>query len=282
MAGEDRQDSRRCNLSSSPPIGVFDSGVGGLSVLSAARAQLPQEHFIYFADSGHAPYGDKSDAYVTKRSERIGAWLVEQGVKAIVVACNTATAVALQALRAKFSLPIVGVEPGLKPAASLTKSGKVGVLATARTLASERYATLLARVSIHAPRIAFFPCVGEGWVEAVELGEFESPRTLSIVAKAAAPLIAERCDTLVLGCTHYPFLSAAIQAAVPKTTIVNTAPAIARELKRRIASDVNLDSAGARGSLRIAATGKTAGMSTLVATMLREEIVSREIEFVAD
>ena len=268
-------------MNSSAPIGVFDSGVGGLSVLRAARAELPQEHFIYFADSGHAPYGDKSDAYVSERSKRIGTWLVEQGAKAIVVACNTATAVAVQALRAKFSLPVVGVEPGLKPAASVTKSGKVGVLATARTLASERYAALVARVKIDAPHVHFISRIGEGWVEAVEQGDFETSQTTDIVAKTVAPLVAEGCDTLVLGCTHYPFLSAAIQAAAPQATIIDTAPAIARELKRRITSDVALNVGETPGSLRIATTGDTPRVSALVATMLREHSAAQEIETIA-
>ncbi|MBA2690855.1 MAG: glutamate racemase [Burkholderiales bacterium] len=253
------------------PIGIFDSGVGGLSVLRAARAQLLQENFIYFADSGYAPYGDKSDAYVTERSERIGAWLIEQGVKAIVVACNTATAVALQALRNNFTLPIVGVEPGLKPAIGATKSGIVGVLATVRTLASERYTALLARVKTGAPKIEFMDRIGKGWVEAVERGEFESSQTIDMVERVVTPLLAEGCDTLVLGCTHYPFLAAAIQSAAPTATIIDTAPAIARELARRIRSEGALNGAQTRGSLRIATTGDAVRMSALVATMLREK-----------
>ncbi len=253
-------------LNVAAPIGVFDSGVGGLSVLRAARAELPQENFIYFADSGYAPYGDKSDGYVRERSERIGAWLIEQGVKAIVVACNTATAVAVQALRAKFSLPIVGVEPGLKPAAGATKSGNVGVIATARTLASERYAALLARVRIDAPNIRFIARVGEGWVEAVERGEFESPQTEVIVTQVVTPLLAEGCDTLVLGCTHYPFLTATIQSAAPNATIIDTAPAIARELSRRISAI----SKPVAGRFRFATSGDLTRSITLVAAMLGE------------
>jgi glutamate racemase len=278
MASEDRQDSCRSSLNSSASIGVFDSGVGGLSVLCAARAALPQENFIYFADSRYAPYGDKSDAYVIERSERIGAWLVDQGVKAIVVACNTATAIAVQALRAKFALPIVGVEPGLKLAVGVTKSGKVGVLATDGTLASPRYASLLARVSIHAPNIAFFARVGQGWVEAVERGDLGSPQTIDLVASAVAPLIAEGCDALVLGCTHYPFLSAAIQLTAPIAAIIDTAPAIARELVRRANVEAALNATETRGSLRIATTGDAARTATLVVTMLRDQSASQKIE----
>lgn len=247
-------------------------------MLRAARFELPQENFIYFADSGYAPYGDKPDAYVSERAERIGAWLVAQGVKAIVVACNTATAVAVQALRAKFSLPIIGVEPGLKPAANVTKSGKVGVLATARTLASARYATLVTRVSIQAPHIHFIARVGEGWVEAVERGDFETSQTLEIVAKAVAPLLAEGCDTLVLGCTHYPFLSAAIQSAAPQATIIDTAPAIARELKRRITSESALNDASTTGSLRITTTGDKVHVAKVVEAMLQVDVAAAYLE----
>ena len=222
---------------------MFDSGVGGLSVLRAAREALPRENFIYFADSAFAPYGDKSDAYVIERSARIGAWFVARGAKAIVVACNTATAIAVQTLRAKFDLPIVGVEPGLKPAAAATKSGIVGVLATAATLASERYADLLARVQADAPTVEFVAAVGLGWVELVERGELDSGQARERVAEVVRPMSQIACDTFVLGCTHYPFLRQAIQHAAPAAAIIDTAPAIARQLARRVAPSSNAASA---------------------------------------
>ena len=247
---------------------MFDSGVGGLSVLKAAQAQLPFEHFIYYADSGFAPYGDKSDAYVIARSEHIGAWLVSQEVKAIVVACNTATAIAVQALRVRYRLPIVGIEPGLKPAIAATRSGKVGVLATARTLASERYAKLLARVQAQSPQINFIPRVGEGWVEQVERGDFDSSQASQTVKRAVTPLIEAGCDTLVLGCTHYPFLSQAIQAAALGATIIDTAPAVARELERRIATEAVFNPATLRGTVRLATTGDAPVVAQLVIRML--------------
>ena len=251
-------------LISAAPIGVFDSGVGGLSVLRAARAELPQENFIYFADSGYAPYGDKSDAYVTERSERIGAWFVAQGAKAIVVACNTATAIAVQTLRRNFAIPIVGVEPGLKPALTMTRTGKIGVLATAATLASQRYRNLLARVQRDAPAVEFIEQVGAGWVELVERGELTSPHTQRTIANVVEPLVALGCDTLVLGCTHYPFLAPAIQIAAPNATIIDTAPAIARELARRIAAQPSITP----GALRLATSGDTQRAAQVVAAML--------------
>ena len=251
-------------LISAAPIGVFDSGVGGLSVLRAARAELPQENFIYFADSAFAPYGDKSDDYVIKRSESIGAWFVAQGAKAIVVACNTATAIAVQTLRAKVDVPIVGVEPGLKPALTMTRTGKIGVLATAATLASRRYGNLLARVQRDAPAVEFIEQVGAGWVELVERGELTSPHTQRTIANVVEPLVALGCDTLVLGCTHYPFLAPAIQIAAPNATIIDTAPAIARELARRIAAQPSITP----GTLRFATSGDTQRAAQVVAAML--------------
>ena len=245
-------------LISAAPIGVFDSGVGGLSVLRAARTELPQENFIYFADSGYAPYGDKSDAYVTERSERIGAWFVAQGAKAIAV----------QTLRRNFAIPIVGVEPGLKPAIAATRSGKVGVLATAGTLASKRYADLLARIQIDAPQIDFIARSGAAWVELVERGELTSPAVQDSIANVVAPLVALGCDTLVLGCTHYPFLAPAIQIAAPNATIVDTAPAIARELARRIAAQPSITP----GALRFATSGDTQRAAQVVAAMLGDSM----------
>ena len=251
-------------LNSPSPIGVFDSGVGGLSVLRAARAELPQENFIYFADSGFAPYGDKPDSYVIERSERIGAWFVAQGVKAIVVACNTATAIAVQTLRRNFDLPIVGVEPGLKPAIAVTRSGKVGVLATAATLASKRYADLLERIQRDAPQIEFIARVGVGWVESVERGDLISNDTATRVADVVTLLLERGCDTLVLGCTHYPFLAPAIQRAAPQAKIIDTAPAIARELSRRISPT----SSGGGGRLGFATSADPSQGAALVAAML--------------
>ena len=261
------------------PIGIFDSGVGGLSVLRAARDVLPQENFIYFADSGFAPYGDKSDAYVIERSERIGVWFVAQGAKAIVVACNTATAIAVQTLRANVDLPIIGVEPGLKPAIAVTRTGKVGVLATAATLASKRYADLLARIQADAPHIEFHEQVGGGWVELVERGELTSQRARRTIADVIAPLVEQGCDTLVLGCTHYPFLAPAIQSAAPNATIVDTAPAIARELTRRIAASSAARDGEPNGTLRLVTTGDAEGSAKVVTAMLGADFLFESMTY---
>jgi glutamate racemase len=260
------------------PIGIFDSGVGGLSVLRATRDVLPRENFIYFADSAFAPYGDKSDAYVIERSERIGAWFVTQGAKAIVVACNTATAIAVHTLRASVDLPIVGVEPGLKPALTITRSGKVGVLATAATLASKRYAELLSRIRADAPHIEFIAQVGSGWVELVERGELTSPRARQTIVDVIAPLLEQGCDTLVLGCTHYPFLSSLIQSAAPSVTIVDTAPAIARELARRIAASSMAQQRKPSGTLRLVTTGEVEHSAHVVKATLGAAFAFQSIQ----
>ena len=219
------------------PIGVFDSGVGGLSVLRHIRAQLPHEHLIYFADSGFAPYGDKSEQVVAERSLAVAAHLVGRGIKALVVACNTATVAAIKAIRAEYpELPIVGVEPGLKPGAALTRNGKVGVLATERTLNGEKF--LLLRDQIGDASHAQFllqPCVG--LVDLIEQGQFDTPAIAAMLDRYVGALIAQGADTLVLGCTHYPFVQDAIAQAVRRhtaapVTLIDTGDAVARQLAR--------------------------------------------------
>lgn len=219
------------------PIGVYDSGVGGLSVLRHIRAQLPAEDLIYFADSGHAPYGEKTEHYVVERALLVAAFLLERGIKALVVACNTATVAAIKAVRAHYpELPVVGVEPGLKPAAATTRSGKVGVLATARTLKGEKF--LLLREQISAATQAQFllqPCVG--LVDQIELGDLQTPAIAALLEQYVAPLLDQGADTLVLGCTHYPFVQAGIEQVLrahghPGVTLIDTGDAVARQLVR--------------------------------------------------
>lgn len=223
------------------PIGIFDSGVGGLSVLRHVREQLPQEHLVYFADSGFAPYGDKAEDVVVARSLAIAAFLVARGVKALVVACNTATVAAIKAIRMQYpELPVVGVEPGLKPGAAASRSGKVGVLATQRTLAGEKF--LLLREQIAAATQATFllqPCVG--LVDLIEQGELDTEATRALLARYVAPLLAQGADTLVLGCTHYPFVQdaiarAAAQAGGSDVVLIDTGGAVARQLARLLES----------------------------------------------
>ncbi len=213
-------------------IGVFDSGVGGLSVLREIRRQLPQEPLIYVADSGHAPYGDRSEAFIEARSSAIAGFLLEAGARAVVVACNTATVTAAQTLRARCTVPVVAIEPAIKPAVSLTRTGVVGVLATQRTVASPSVARLCARYG-EGRRILLQGC--PGLAEQVERGDLDGPQTLALLRRYVLPLLAQGADTLVLGCTHYPFLAPALAAlAGPDVLILDPAAAVARELCRRL------------------------------------------------
>lgn len=228
------------------PIGVFDSGVGGLSVLREIRRELPGEHLLYVADSGHAPYGDKPAELIEARAAAITGFLISQRAKAIVVACNTATGVAIRMLRARFSLPIIAMEPAVKPAAAHTRTGVVGVLATSRTIASDNFARLQERFGTEV-NILMQAC--PGLVEQVEAGDLDDARTRALIARYVAPLLAQGADTLVLGCTHYPFLAALIrEIAGPGVAIIDPSAAIARELRRRLSSAGLLSSGDRTGT----------------------------------
>ncbi|MGE3179961.1 MAG: glutamate racemase [Vicinamibacterales bacterium] len=231
---------------SSSPVGVFDSGVGGLSVLREVRRELPDERTVYVADSRFAPYGDRDAGFIEARSDAIVRFLLTKGVKAVVVACNTATGLAVERLRATYDLPIVAIEPAVKPAAALTKSGVVGVLATSATLGSERFSDLVDRHG-GSVRVIEQPC--PGLAQQVEAGDLTGPGTRALVERYVAPLVAEKADTIVVGCTHYTFLTPIIQElAGPSVTIVDPAPAVARELRRRLAAaNLLADAASGRG-----------------------------------
>jgi glutamate racemase len=208
-------------------IGVFDSGLGGLSVLRAIRALLPAAQLLYVADSGHAPYGERGEAFVVARSLRIADFLRAQGAQLLVVACNTATAAAAAALRGRHAAwPIVGVEPGVKPAAALTRNGRVGVLPTEGTLRSERFRLLAQAHAAHVD-LHLQPC--PGLAAAIEGGALDAPAVQAAVERCCAPVRDFGADTVVLGCTHYPFVADAIQRALgPKVTLIDTADAVAR------------------------------------------------------
>lgn len=214
------------------PVGVFDSGIGGLSVLSDIRTELWQEDLIYVADSVHAPYGDKSAEFIEARSVAIARFLLGQPVKALVVACNTATAAAVAELRNSFPVPIVAMEPAVKPATELTQSGIVGVMATTRTLSSQNFQSLVERFGANV-EIVVQPC--PGLVEQVEAGDLTGNATRSLVQRYVFPLLERGADTLVLGCTHYPFLEPMIRETVGQgVAIIDPGEAIARELRRRL------------------------------------------------
>ncbi len=217
------------------PIGVFDSGVGGLSVLRELVKLLPQENFVYLADQANVPYGGKSAETIQQLSHQITHYLLtQQHCKLIVVACNTATAAALNYLRQTYvGIPFVGMEPAIKPGAQATRTGKIGVLATSGTFRSQRYADLMAR---HIDGVELFEDSCLGLVELIENGNLSTPQTAALLRSVLTPMIDVGVDTLVLGCTHYPFVAPLIQRiAGEDVTLIDPAPAVARQVARRLA-----------------------------------------------
>ncbi len=252
------------------PIGIFDSGIGGLSVLRHVHALLPDEELLYFADSGFAPYGEKPETVIVERALAIAAFLLRFKVKAIVVACNTATAAAIAALRARYpQLHVVGVEPGLKPAAALTRTGTVGVLATEGTLASEKFQKLQQQIAASSgTRFLLQAC--NGLADQIEKGETHSRETALLVQRYVAPLVAQQADTLVLGCTHYPFVEHLVRDAAGKAvTLVDTGEPVARQLQRLL-SQAGLLSPhmGHAGALSAYTTGSRNALQTAFRRLL--------------
>jgi len=251
-------------------IGVFDSGVGGLSIVAAIRCALPGREIVYYADTAFAPYGPRSDTEILERTRICCEHLVGQKVAALVVACNTATANAIDEVRTWAPVPVVGVEPGLKPAATATRNSTVGVLATQATLASRRYRNLLARVTAQWPDVKFVEHAARGWVELVEAGDLHSVQARTRVREALEPLSAQGTDTIVLGCTHYPFLRHLIAAVVPSASLIETGPAVARELCRRLglAEHTGRVHPETQAALRLESSGDAAQLAALASTLL--------------
>nr|WP_294840659.1 glutamate racemase [uncultured Methylotenera sp.] len=230
------------------PVAVFDSGVGGISVLQHIRELLPNEHLLYVADSKYAPYGNKNPAEIQARCIEITDFLIANDAKAIVVACNTATAAAIDMMRERYALPIVGMEPAVKPAATASKNGIIGVLATTGTLKSAQFAGLLESYGRNV-KVVTQACVG--LVECVERGELQADTTLQLVKKYCQPLLDEGADTIVLGCTHYPFVRPVIEQVVgAKVSLIDTGAAVARQLQKRLAALDLLTSDSQLGSVR--------------------------------
>ncbi len=223
--------SKRKAFSPASPIGVFDSGVGGLSVLRAIRRELPSENIIFFADQSHVPYGPRPLEEVRQFSFAITRFLLQRGAKAIVVACNAASAAALHALRQEFpETPFIGMEPAVKPAAEHTRSGVVGVLATPATFQGALYASVLERF---AKGVIVLQDTCPGLVSQIEAGEMDSLSTRRILEKALQPMLAQGIDTVVLGCTHYPFIIPLVQEITgPDVRVIDPAPAVARQVGR--------------------------------------------------
>ncbi|MBV8380096.1 MAG: glutamate racemase [Pelomonas sp.] len=240
-------------------IGVFDSGVGGLTVLRELRRQLPQAPLLYVADTAYAPYGEKPPAQIVARSLRVAAHLREAGAALLVVACNTATAHAIEALRARWpDWPIVGVEPGVKPAVLASRNGRVGVLATPATLRSARYRALLERHAGGAT-IVGQPC--PGLVDLIERGDLHAPALVALVETVCAPLRAAGVDTVLMGCTHYPLVQDLLQAALgPEVRLLNIEGAVAQQVQRLWKPAP----AETTGSLRLQTTGDPAALTRFV------------------
>ncbi len=206
----------------------MDSGVGGLSVFREIRRLLPEEHYVYYSDRANCPYGEKDPEFIRGRCREITRLMISKGASVMVIACNTATAAAIGALRSEFDLPFIGMEPAVKPAALGTRTGVIGVLATAGTLKGSNYLKLKSDVQ---DGIRVVEHVGAGFVELVESGELYGPRAEDTVARSLKPLIASGADIIVLGCTHYPFLLPVMQkTAGPGIRFIDPAPAVARHL----------------------------------------------------
>ena len=249
-------------------IGIFDSGSGGLSVLKEIRKVLPSAHFIYYSDNAHCPYGEKSAEYIQERARYITRLLLERDADAIVVACNTATGAAIATLRAEFPVPFVGMEPAVKPAALGTKSGVVGVLATAGTLKASKY---LNTKGLYQHDVRIEEHVGEGFVQLVERLELDGPEAECVVRASLQPLLDAGADTIVLGCTHYPFLRGVIERiAGPDVRVIDPAPAVARQLLK-VLRERGIDPEDPDPGLELLASGDPATLYALAATLEEEE-----------
>ncbi len=251
------------------PLGVFDSGVGGLSVLRAIRQQYPAEDVIYLADQAHVPYGSRSLEEVRAFSEGITRFLVDEGIKLMVVACNTASAAALRYLRERFpTLPFVGMEPAVKPAAEQTQSGVVGVLATPATFQGALYASVVERF---AQGVTLLQDTCEGLVGLIEAGRLEDGQTRAILERALRPMLKRGIDTVVLGCTHYPFVIPLIEEIVgPGVRVIDPAPAVARQAGRLLQMHGLANTGQSVGRVRFITSGDAGRLTALLPRLLGE------------
>lgn len=259
----------------SQPIGIFDSGVGGLSIYQGIRDTLPNEHLLYVGDIKHSPYGNKSADFIEQRCIAICQYLIDQNVKAIVIACNTATLSVIRRLRELFDVAIIGVEPAVKPAAQASKTGQVGVLATQTTVSSERFETLMKRV---ANGTIFHTVACSGLVDQIEQLKLTDSSTKALLSDFLKPLLTHNIDGLVLGCTHYPFIKPLLYDLVPENiTIFDTAQAVAKEVNRRLhqINGLNNDVIEGRNTFYTTACGQHA--SRVYSTLLNKSTMVKAI-----
>lgn len=264
------------------PIGFFDSGVGGLSILGAARALLPQENFVFVADQFHVPYGARPLEQVRQFSIGITQWLLTHGAKLIVVACNTASAAALQTLRQTFpQIQFVGMEPAVKPAAEQTQTGVVGVLATPATFQGALYASVVARF---AQGVTVLQHTCPGLVAQIERGDFDTPQTRAILEDALLPMLARGIDRVVLGCTHYPFVSPLIQKIVGSSVkIIDPSPAIARRIQTLLtAQNLLAPKSAVPAQTHIFTTGDAATLNALLPRLYPHSAQVRNLDWNED
>ena len=252
------------------PIGIFDSGVGGLSVLRSVTAQMPEESVLYVADQAHVPYGPRSLEQVRAFSEGITRFLIGRDAKIIVVACNSASAAALAHLRAVFpNVPFVGMEPAVKPAAEKTQTGVVGVLATPATFQGALFASVVERF---ASGVTLLQDTCPGLVERIEAGDLDGARTRAILRAALRPMLSQGIDTVVLACTHYPFVIPLIQEIVGgKVRVIDPAPAVARQALRLLEANGMRRAAGGRGHVEFFTSGDPSHLTRMLTTLLQLE-----------
>ena len=262
-------------------IGILDSGVGGLSVLRHVQTLLPQENLVYVADQAHVPYGPRPASEVQGFSRGITRFLLAQNARLIIVACNTASAAALTDLRQTFpDVPFVGMEPAVKMGAATTRSGKVGVMATAGTFESQRYASLMHRF---AQDVELYQNPCRGLVELIEAGQTEGADTAALLQDVLSPMLAAGIDTLILGCTHYPFVLPLLQTvAGPNVTIIDPAPAVARQARRVLQNRSALNATGSAGWVQAYTTGNAGTFATLAHKLLQTPLPARPLCWTAD
>lgn len=267
--------------SSTSPIGIFDSGVGGISVLGAIREQMPEESLIYFGDQAHVPYGSRSPKQIQNFSEAITLFLLDQNAKLIVVACNTASAAALQYLRQRFpDVQFVGMEPAVKPAAEHTQTGKVGVLATPATFQGALYASVVDRF---ANETELFQNTCPGLVQQIERGNLNGRETHRILEHALLPMLEKNVDTVVLGCTHYSFVIPLIQEIVgANVRVIDPAPAIAKQTGRLLEARGMKNNSEAVATVRFHTSGDPNALKSLLPMLFGEIGEVRKVEWLDD
>lgn len=268
------------NLISSP-IGIFDSGVGGISVLRAIREQMPEENVIYFGDQGHIPYGPRPMEQIRDFSGAIANFLLDHHAKIIVVACNTASAAALKYLREQYpDVPFVGMEPAVKPAAERTQTGKVGVLATPATFQGALYASVVERF---ANGVELFQNTCNGLVQQIERGNLSGSETRAILENALLPMLEKNIDTVVLGCTHYPFVIPLIEQIVgDNVRVIDPAPSVAKQVRRLLEAGAVKNPESERGGVTFYTSGDPAALKSILPILLGEDGQVEMVEWLDD